>query len=80
MGRILRAGNGMETPFFALLEEDRLSPLAKAARRRAVVRRSGRRVAALYACHIRERSDRRTKPNQIAVPGGGPSMRGGLWP
>ena len=49
----------------------------KAAHRRAAVRRSTLRAFALYPSHWRATSNMRTQPNPIAVPGGGPSMRGG---
>ncbi|EEX14295.1 hypothetical protein CSE45_1358 [Citreicella sp. SE45] len=35
---------------------------------------------AIYPGHVRKTSTRRTKLSQIAGPGGGPAMRGGLRP
>ena len=57
-----------------------LSQQNQAAQRRAVVRRSTRKAIAFYACHILVRSKLRAMASQIAVPGDGPAMRGGLTP
>ncbi|MEQ8901233.1 MAG: hypothetical protein RID62_08435, partial [Roseovarius sp.] len=48
------------------------------AHRRAAVRRSYLSCLALYISQIRKTSERRAGCSQIAVPGGGPAMRGGL--
>jgi hypothetical protein len=54
-----------------------LSPPRQAAQRRAVVRRSNRRRPAVYPGQGRTPSTGHACGGQIAVPGGGPAMRGG---
>ena len=51
--------------------------IRQAAQRRAAVRRSSVRAIALYAGQIRRRSEHCAGGSQIAVPVGGPAMRGG---
>jgi len=50
------------------------------ARRWAAVRRSNHWSMALHPSQIRKTFERGTQLCQIAVPGGGPAMRGGLRP
>src|SRR6056297_3257827 len=57
-----------------------VADLEIAAHRRAAVRRSNDWFMALYPCQIRKTYERGTQICQIAVPGGGPAMRGGLRP
>jgi hypothetical protein len=52
----------------------------KAAQRWAAVRRSGLEAMSLYGGNVRTKSKLSAGCSQIAVPGGGPAMRGGLRP
>jgi hypothetical protein len=54
--------------------------IRKAAQRRAAVRRCYLEAMSLYAGHIRAKFRLSASGSQIAVPGGGPAMRGGLRP
>jgi len=54
--------------------------IKEGAHRRAVVRRPKAWLGVLYACQIRKTSTPCALGSQIAVPEGGPAMRGGLRP
>ena len=54
-----------------------LKTLYRAAQRRAAVRRSDKGSAVVYGCQVHPISERSAGFCKIAVPGGGPAMRGG---